>query len=185
MRIAILLFIISLSSFQVRAQTNKRYKTDTGDVHFLSDAPLEKIEASSHKLNGILDPVTNKFAFSVQVRTFKGFNSPLQQEHFYENYLETPDYPVSTFKGKIIEEINYHKNGTYFVRAKGVLLIHGVPQERIINSKVVIDNNTITISSNFTVLLADHNITIPRIVKQKIAEEILVDVKIVMTANED
>ena len=55
--------------------------------------------------------------------------------------------------------------------------IHGVDQERIIKSQVEVKNGKLTIKSDFTVLLEEHQITIPRIVYQKIAEEITVTIE--------
>lgn len=152
------------------------FLTKSGKVHFKSDAPLELIEAVSNDLKGAIDTEKNTFAFTVSMNSFKGFNSPLQQEHFNENYLETKQFPNATFKGKIIETIDFTKDGTHTIRAKGTLNIHGVAQERIIKSNVTIKNGTLEVSSKFTVLLEEHNITIPKIVNQKIAEEIQVTI---------
>jgi len=62
------------------------------------------------------------------------------------------------------------------VRAKGILNIHGIPQERIIKSEMTIKNGIITVRSNFTVLLTDHNIPIPKVVHEKLSSEIKVEV---------
>ena len=88
--------------------------------------------------------------------------------------MEAKSYPVSTFSGKIIEQVDLFKNGSYSVRAKGKLNIHGVEQERIIKVQLRIQDGTIFAETNFTILLQDHNITIPKVVFQKIAEEIRV-----------
>jgi hypothetical protein len=52
-----------------------------------------------------------------------------------------------------------------------------VIQERIIKCELTVKNNVVSIKSNFTVLLADHNITIPKVVNQKLASEIKIEVK--------
>lgn len=149
---------------------------NSGKVNFTSDAPLELIQAASDKLKGVIEPSTNRFAFSIPIKSFEGFNSPLQREHFNENYMESDKFPNATFDGKIIEVIDFNKNGDYTVRAKGNLTIHGVTQERIIRSKLQIKDGTYFVNSQFSVLLKEHDITIPKIVNQKIAEEIMVDV---------
>jgi hypothetical protein len=152
------------------------YKTYKGGISISSEAPLEIIRASSRELKGVIDADKRTFAFSINNRSIKGFNSPLQQEHFYENYIEAQKFPVSTFEGKIIEQIDFRKNGEYAVRAKGILNIHGVAQERIIKSSLRVQDNVLYVKSTFTVLLSEHNITIPKIVYQKIAEEITIGV---------
>jgi hypothetical protein len=153
------------------------YSVSSGTITFRSDAPLELVKASSNQLKGIFDAEKKQFAFSLNVNTFKGFNSPLQQEHFNENYLESNKYPRASFEGKIIEDIDLKKNGFYNIRAKGNLTVHGVSQERIIKCELTIRNNIVSVKSNFTVLLADHNITIPKVVHEKLASEIKVEVK--------
>jgi hypothetical protein len=52
-----------------------------------------------------------------------------------------------------------------------------VSQERIIKSEVEVKNGTMKVKSKFTVLLSDHNIPIPRVVKEKLANEIKVEIK--------
>jgi hypothetical protein len=90
--------------------------------------------------------------------------------------MESEKYPRVSFTGKIIEQVDYTLDGTYEVRAKGDLDIHGQKQTRIIKSKIEISEGVLTIQTDFKVPLADHNIAIPRIVNQKIATEIEVSV---------
>lgn len=152
------------------------YRCENGKVQFKSDAPLEVIQAHSNKLRGILDPERKTFAWTVEIASFDGFNSPLQREHFNENYLETTRFPKAVFSGKIIEAIDFSQSGTYPVRAKGKLVLHGVEQERIIKGQLELRNGIARVRAVFTVPLADHDIAIPKVVYQKIAEEISVTV---------
>lgn len=147
-----------------------------GNISFRSDAPLEVIKATSEELTGVIETEKKQFAFSLKIKSFKGFNSAMQREHFNENYLESDKYPDATFIGKIIEDVDFTKNGSTMVRAKGILNIHGVPKERIIKSEMTIKNGIISIKSNFTVQLSDHNIPIPKVVHEKLASEIKVEV---------
>ncbi len=157
------------------------YKTNKGQITFRSDAPLEIISASSGNLEGIIDAGTKTFAFVVPIISFKGFNNGLQQQHFYENYLETSKYPDATFAGKIIEEIDLTKPGTYQARTKGQLTIHGHSQERIIRTELISNGTEIKAIAEFMVPLIDHQIEVPKIVNQKIAKEIKVTVQATLT----
>lgn len=188
MKIAILqllLLLIGLKPWnEVRNQAPvppNTYHCENGTVEFRSDAPLEMIEARSTKLKGVIDPANQSFAWAVDVLTFQGFNSSLQREHFNENYLESTRYPKVTFAGKIIEKIDFGQDGTYPVRAKGKLWVHGVEQERIIKGMLEIKNKKLHVTASFTVPLSDHNITIPKIVYQKIAQEIYVTIDAELT----
>ena len=153
------------------------YEVRKGRIIFHSNADLELIRAESDQLKGLLDLGRKQFAFKVPMNTFKGFNSPLQQEHFNENYVESSTYPDASFSGKIIEDEDLSKDGTYTIRAKGNLTIHGVAQERIIRSTVQVSQGKMKITSGFTVLLADHGIKIPRIVSEKLSSEISVQIQ--------
>lgn len=146
------------------------------NITFVSEAPLELIKANNKSVTGVIDLSKQQLLIYVKNDGFKGFNSPLQQEHFFENYLEIHKYPKSTFSAKFIEVFNPEKNGVYLVRAKGMLDIHGHKKERIIKVEIEVKGNEITFESNFSILLEDHDIAIPRIVYQKIAEEIQVKV---------
>lgn len=148
-----------------------------GFIKFTSEAPLELIKAQSNKTNGVLDCPNKSVAFSVDIDSFEGFNSALQKEHFRENYMETEKYAKAYFKGKIIEDVDFSKNGTHQVRSKGVFTIHGTDKEKIIKVKLTVKDKEILIETNFDVLLDEHNIKIPKVVNQKIASTILVEVK--------
>src|SRR5438128_363339 len=112
---------IALAMILITATTHlsaKIYEVTDGIVRFHSDAPQELIRAESGKLRGALDPEKKAFAFRIYMSSFQGFNSPLQREHFNENYMETPKYPEAQFQGKIIEDVDISKDGEYEVRAK-------------------------------------------------------------------
>lgn len=158
-----------------------KYSVQKCEMAFTSNAELELIKASSNQVQGLIDPATNQFAFTVDIKTFQGFNSALQREHFNEKYMESDKYPRARFSGKIIEPVDLKADGTYNVRAKGDLDIHGKKQTRIIKSTITVSNGTLTVKSRFFVPLADHNISIPAIVSQKIATEIEVDFKATMS----
>jgi polyisoprenoid-binding protein YceI len=176
MRKQAILILLGILLIQAKPQQQPIFTISKGSISFRSDAPLELIKASSGELKGKIDGAKKIFAFSIKINTFKGFNSALQKEHFNENYLESDKFPEASFTGKIIEEVDFSKDGTYTIRAKGRLNIHGVMQERIIKSELGIKNGQVSIKSNFTVLLADHNIPIPKVVHEKLASEIKVEV---------
>lgn len=159
----------------------KLYVTNKGEITFRSEAQREQITASSDRLIGIINPTNRTFVFKVAVRSFQGFNSALQQEHFNEKFLESEKFPDAYFNGKIIEDLDLSINGNYDVRAKGKMSIHGIEIEKIIRSKVEVLNDKLTIESHFSISLTDHNIKIPKVVHEKIASEILIELKAELT----
>jgi hypothetical protein len=156
------------------------YSGKSGTISFKSDAPLEIIGAEGNQLTGVFDPAARSVAFSIRINSFHGFNSAVQREHFMENYMESSQFPVATFSGKIIESLDFHFPGTYQVRVKGKLKIHGIEAERIIQGTVVVEQHQVTIDTRFQVMLVEHNISIPKLLIQKIAESIDVEVMISM-----
>lgn len=179
MRIKLKYILLLLAVFYVSigaAQT--LYTVKNSFVKFTSDAPLELIEAECRTLQGVLKTDDRTFAFKSPMAKYEGFNSALQKTHFNANYLETSKYPFTILEGKIIEEVDFDTPGTYTVRGKGRFTCHGVEQERIIKCKLQVKANSIKVTSEFTVLLDDHNIKIPSVVNQRIAEEIVVIIEI-------
>jgi polyisoprenoid-binding protein YceI len=152
------------------------YEVRKGSISFHSEAPKELISARSANLQGLVDAGRKAFAFRIRMSSFQGFNSPLQREHFNENYMESAKFPEAVFTGKIIEDVDITRDGDYDVRAKGKLHIHGLDQERIIRAHITTRKGVVNISSDFTVTLADYDIKIPRVVYDKLAPEIKVSV---------
>lgn len=151
-------------------------KSTAAEVSFISDAPMERITATNTQVSAVVDTRDRSFAVRVSVAGFLGFNSPLQQEHFNENYMESAMFPHATFEGKIIENVDLSVAGTHTVRAKGILSIHGVERERIIACEVVVTDGGVRVTSRLNVTLADHDIRVPGIVRQKIAPVVEVNV---------
>ncbi|WNJ18111.1 YceI family protein [Pontibacter sp. G13] len=154
------------------------WAADSGSVAFVSDAPLELISASSKEVSGLISVANGEFAFSIPIRSFFGFNNSLQREHFLENYLEEAKFPKATFKGRIIGQVNLDRDGSYPVRAKGSFSIHGFEQDRIIPALIEVKEGKAHVSAEFSLMVADFGIHIPKVVRKKIAEEILTTVDI-------
>ncbi len=178
-RIAIA-FLLSSCVCSIPTEGQARLSATNGTILFVSDAPLEIIQARSKALRGTIEYESRRFAFSVHVQSFQGFNSALQQEHFNENYMESDRFPDATFTGRILESVDLRKPGSHAVRAKGMLTIHGHSVERIIPVTLISKAGEVKASSEFLVPLVDHGIHIPRVVYQKIAEEIRVSVNLVL-----
>ncbi len=183
MQLRIYLFSIWILAFPfaVMGQVEKTiYQVQSGKVQFASKARQEFIQASSDQLLGFLDISRETFAFKIPIASFAGFNGALQQEHFNENYMESDLFPDAIYVGKIIESIDFSKKGSYEVRTKGNLTIHGVTQQCIIKANIHIIPGEIEIDAAFTVMLQDYNIKIPRIVNNNLSKAINVKVKAVL-----
>lgn len=172
----LLLLLVTASLAFTGAEPGGVYIVKKSQVAFHSNAKLELLKASSSQLKGAIDAQKRVFAFSVDMKSFDGFNGPLQKEHFHENYMESDKYPTASFSGHIIEEDDFTKDGVYNIRAKGKFTVHGVSQERILQGDLTVKNGVIKVVCHFTVFLSEHDIKIPRIVHEKLASEINVSV---------
>jgi polyisoprenoid-binding protein YceI len=98
------------------------------------------------------------------------------QEHFNENYMESAKYPKSTFRGKINEKTDLSKDGVYKVTCTGVMLMHGVEKVITMPGTFTVKGGDVNLVSSFKVKLDDYKIARPKVVMEKIAEEL--DIKI-------
>lgn len=173
--ILVLCLALSLTS----ALSAQKYFTKTGQVNFTSEAPLEKIEAKNSKATSVLDTEAGRLEFAVLIKAFQ-FEKALMQEHFNENYLESDKYPKSTFKGTIENnaDVAYKKDGTYPAIIKGDLSLHGVTKPVMTKAIIRVKDGQISAEANFSVLVADYNIEIPALVKDKIAKTVVISVKV-------
>jgi polyisoprenoid-binding protein YceI len=161
-------FVALIIAGQVSAQN--RYFTKTGTISFKAGTPLEDIDALNKSVTSIFDVSTGQIEFAVLIKGFE-FRRGLMQEHFNENYMESEKFPKATFKGKFadISKISFSKDGSYPTKVNGTLEIHGVKKEVEIEGLIKVANGVVTSSSDFKVLLADYNITIPGAVRDKIS----------------
>ncbi len=162
---ALFFITISWSSFA------QQYKTEVGNVEFLSKAPLNEFAGVSSQLNGLIDFEKNLLDFFIDLNTLKT-GIGLRDSHMRENYLETKKYPFAEFTGKIRENITLQPGESKNVTAIGKFKIHGVEKEIIVPGKVTgISNSEIKLAAMFKILLSDYNIDIPKIIFYELAEE--------------
>jgi hypothetical protein len=163
--------------FNFSSAQNKLYSSNKSEFSFFSKTPLEDIDAKNTRASSIINLSNRELVVRIPVSQFQ-FKNRLMQQHFNENYMESEKFPHSTFKGKINEEIDFSKLGTYSVSASGILNIHGIDQNRKLVGKLTVSENSLLLETTFEVLLIDHKIDIPKLVFKKIAEKINVSANI-------
>jgi hypothetical protein len=168
-------FIVLIVLFLANVTFAQRVLTRSGMLKFDASMPnLVEIIGKSNTVSAILDEATGNFATSAIIKSFR-FKSPLMEEHFNENYLESSKFPNSTFKGKIAgfdaKKVSAAKTA-YDV--EGDLTLHGVTKKIKTKIYLSLDGGKVTASGNFSVHAQDYNIEIPSLVKEKFAEQIKV-----------
>lgn len=155
-----------------------RYFTRQGHISFFSHTPVEDIRAVNNQVLSIIDIATGDVEITLLMKSFS-FEKALMQEHFNENYVESHKYPKANFSGKIenLEQIIAGENGS--AEIKGSLTIKGVTKALEVESRITIENDTISLKGKFMVTVADFNIKIPAVVRNNIAKEVEVTYNLV------
>lgn len=171
-------FFALLMILTLQLQVQERLICRNASVKFFSAMPLENIEAVNNQGLSVIDLKTGNTEFSVLLKGFI-FPKALMQEHFNENYVESSIYPRAYFKGTIqsMPTIATDKNATYNLSLKGTMQLHGKSKEISTTAQLQVKDGKITGDSVFDLLLEDYAIQIPKIVKDKIAPKISINVK--------
>lgn len=131
----------------------------------------EAIKGVSKSGTCVFDQGSGAVEMAVLIKGFI-FEKALMEEHFNENYLESTKYPKATFKGKLDNpaSLNTGKDGTYKMNAAGTLTMHGVSKSVSAPVTFTVKSGKLSVASNFSVTLADYDITVPGLVADKLAK---------------
>ncbi|HEY5370669.1 MAG TPA: YceI family protein [Hanamia sp.] len=151
------------------------YICRNAEVTFFSSAPIEDIKGESSTALSALNVDSKEVYFKVPIRSFN-FHSSLMQEHFNEDYLESDKFPYAEFKGKIIDNIDLTKPGTYMVTVEGNLTIHNVTKTYATKGSVEVKPDSITTHAVFNIKPEDHGVKIPTLLTKNLAENLQVTV---------
>lgn len=151
----------------------QKYISKTGQVSFEASVPLfEDISAKDNNNLVILNADTGEIASVSMVKNYK-FTVKLMEEHFNENYAESAKYPKATFTGKLA---NFDKAKLTASPQKytlqGKLNFHGVDKAVTSSATLYAKDGKIYMQGGFVARPADHNVTIPKMVSKKVAENV-------------
>ena len=174
------IFILIVFITTTLSLTAQKVYTKNGAISFFSKASVENISAENNQVMSVLTLPAGELQFSVLIKSFH-FKKSLMEEHFNENYMESSKYPKATFKGKIndLSKVNFTTDGNYTVEVTVDLTIHGITNKTTASGTITVKSGIITATSKFKIKLADHKISIPKIVKDNIAETVDVTVSCV------
>lgn len=169
-----IVFLVLISCTSAYSQI---YTTRTGFIGFYSKTSLEDIKAENNQVFAIVDAGKKNIAFAVLLKGFV-FTKELMQEHFNENYVESDKYPKASFNGAYTGDVATDKDGVYKVQVKGSLNLHNVTKPIEIPATLEVKGGKISGQAIFKLKPEDFNITIPSLVRDKISQEMTVNVKI-------
>src|SRR5213078_3753723 len=119
----------------------------------------------------ILNASTNSLAFIIPISGFK-FQKDLMREHFNEKYMESDKYPNATYSGKINEEVDLTKDGSYNVISTGKIAMNGQEKEITVPGTFTVKGGEATLQTNFPLAVNDFKIEIPQLLFQNIADSV-------------
>lgn len=163
-------FITNVSTAQI-------FLTQSGNVNFLSKAPLSEFNGESDKLNGLIDLRGNVLDFYVDLNTVET-GIGLRDKHMRDNYLQTEKYPFAEFTGKMSSIPTLYPGTKTSVSAVGKFKIHGVEREiEVKGSLFKKPNGDLELEAVFNVLLSDYEIPLPKLVFYELSENQIVTIK--------
>ena len=156
-----------------------KYMTKSGSMSFEASQPsFEPIEATHSAVSALLNADTGELAVLALVRGFR-FPLALMEEHFNENYIESHQYPKTSFKGSILNfDSNALSNQSRTVQLTGELSLHGVTKLISVSATITQSDEQITLTSSFSVKTSDFGIKIPSLVRKQIDENVQVEVSL-------
>ena len=172
-------FLALLLLVPLWAGAQGEFTTRHGQVRFNASTPLEDIEAENIEVNAILRPEDRAFGVVMLISEFV-FPRKLMQEHFNENYLESERFPKATFTGTLEGAAFPGPGSESEYQVTGVITIHGVSQQLIVRARILGEEGGYRLRSSFKIRPEDHDIKIPKLLFSKIAEEVWVEVDLLL-----
>ena len=151
----------------------QKYATRSGKTSFIgSEETFEQIKAVNNVSTAIVDSSSGDIAILLFISAFD-FEISLMQEHFNENYMDSSKYPKATFSGNIqnfsLEELLDSEKD---YKILGVLTIRGIEKDVSVSCSLKKISKGLSLKTNFNVLASDFGIEIPKVVRNKISQEI-------------
>lgn len=148
--------------------------TTSATVTFDATTSLDNLPKAENKtVIAAIDTKTGALQFEATVKNF-AFANPTIQGHFNgANWMNSDTYPTFTFKGGLASAtpVDFTKNGTYKVNVEGVLTVKGKEQKVKTPATIVVKDGAISATSDFSIKLADYEITGAPIEAGKVARE--------------
>ena len=170
--------LIAFSVFLVFAgyASAQKYSSKTGKITFEASVPLfDDIYAQDDNNLVVMNADNGEIASVSVVKNFH-FKTKLMEEHFNESYAETAKYPKTTFKGKIV---NFDKTkltaSPQKYTVQGTLNFHGVDKAVSSAATLYAKDGKIYMQGGFVAKPADYNVTIPKMVMKKVAENVNIE----------
>ena len=171
------IFTIIFATFLSSHISAQKLITKTGHAYFMSHTDAIDIDGNNHQVAAIANTETGDIVVIVLIKAFE-FTLATADKHFNDTYMESDEFPKAVFKGNIpvLKDLDLSNNGTFEATAKGNLTIHGQTKPVTQKGTLSVKDGKININCNFSVLIDDYKIKVPKSVEDRVAKE--VDIKL-------
>lgn len=171
MKKAILILALVFTTVNLFAQ---KKTTTSATISFDASTALDNLPKADNKtVIAAIDTKTGSVLFEANVKNF-AFANPMMQEHFNgQNWLNSDAHPTFTFKGNIVNpsSVDFSKEGSYKTEVEGLLGIKGKEQKIKVPGTIVAKGESLLVSANFSIALADYGISGAPIDAGKVSKE--------------
>ncbi|PZX56826.1 YceI-like domain-containing protein [Algoriphagus ratkowskyi] len=173
-------WLILFFVFFTRVGAAQTFQTESGNVNFLSKAPLSEFNGVSNKLHGLIDLSQNVLDFYIDLNTLET-GIGLRDKHMRDNYLETKKYPFAELTGKMTSIPSLTTGSKSIVVAVGKFKMHGVDKEIEVRGTLSkISSGELELVADFEILLSDYDIPVPKLVFYELAEKQVISIKAIL-----
>ena len=169
--------------FATAALFAQKKVTTSGVISFDASTSLDNLPKAENKtVIAAIDTQTGTIEFEAAVKNF-AFANPTMQGHFNgEKWLNSDKFPKFTFAGKItdLSKVDFNKDGTYQVSVAGDLTIKDITKPLTTPGTIIVKDGVLGASAEFSVKLADYEITGVPVEVGKVAKEPKISVSVEM-----
>jgi polyisoprenoid-binding protein YceI len=152
----------------------QRKTTTSATVAFNATTSLDHLPKAENKtVIAAIDTKTGVIQFEANVKNF-AFANPTMQTHFNgDRWMNSDAFPTLSFKGNIVNasDLTLSKDGSYNATVEGTLSIRGKEQKIKVPANITVKDGVISATSDFTVKLADYEITGAPVEAGKVSKE--------------
>jgi polyisoprenoid-binding protein YceI len=152
----------------------QRKTTTSATVSFNATTSIDNLPKADNKtVIAAIDTKTGVVQFEANVKSF-AFANPTMQGHFNsDRWMNSDAFPTLSFKGNItnLSDVNLSKDGSYTANVEGTLSIKGKEQKITVPANITVKGGVIAATSDFSVKLADYEISGAPVEAGKVSKE--------------
>jgi polyisoprenoid-binding protein YceI len=151
-------------------------KTQKNMVKFKGSTQIGSFQGITHNIQGYVYWKDNDILYESELNFQVDLDSldtgiKRRDIKMREKHLETPNYPLAKFSGKLIRAEKKSKS-QHDVTAQGIIEIHGISHSIEVPGTMSFVYGGFRIQTEFSVSLSDYQIKIPKVLFFKVKEDI-------------